>query len=154
MPCANVDQRIPELLDWIAVNPDMISAIRNTYQTEVKNIPPDDRQTQLAELKRQVSELKEEEVTLGRLLIRGRSGDDAYEKLRTELSTSELEGNVVSSLVAWIDRIGLQSTMSEHGIGPEIIDTLIESISGARIRGNFGADFATKGIRRIYEESL
>ena len=71
-----------------------------------------------------------------------------------DLGAGELEGELNTALEDWLKRIGLPSNLSGHGIGADVIDTLVGSISRPRIRDTFGGDFTEGDIRRIYKESL
>ena len=84
IPCKDVDGQVPAWLRGIAVHPDLVPAIRDIYTREIQEISSEDRESKLAELRRQVSLLKEEEARLGRLYITGRITEEAYGKLRSE----------------------------------------------------------------------
>lgn len=79
-----IDQQIPSWLAGVSVNEKTIPEIRKIFQAEIKKITKDDRTESLAHLKRRLSELKEEEARLARLMITGNLTEDAYEKLRHE----------------------------------------------------------------------
>ena len=70
------------------------------------------------------------------------------------LKKEKLAETVVSALESWQKRIGLKTKLSEHDVGPEMIDAFIESVSLTRIRNCFGPDFSMEEIRRIYEECI
>jgi len=79
-----IDRQISNWLTGITVNEDAIPEIRKIYQAEIKKITKDDRTESLIHLKRRLSELKEEEARLARLMITGNLTEDAYEQLRHE----------------------------------------------------------------------
>jgi len=75
------------LADWIAgvvVSPDLIPAICEVYQSQVKRVTRDDQVQTVNQLERKLSELQEEEARLGRLFITGQIGEEAYAQLRLE----------------------------------------------------------------------
>jgi hypothetical protein len=84
IPCGRVDNQILPWLKSIAVDPKLIPAIRGIYETEIKQVSENDKQTRVSELNRQRSQLKEEEAKLGRLFITGKMSEEAYNQLRRE----------------------------------------------------------------------
>ena len=63
----------------------------------------------------------------------------------------ELEEQVMEALDLWLDRIGLVSKLSTHGIKSGEIEQFVQNVSLPRIKNTFGADFSTEDIRKIYE---
>jgi hypothetical protein len=54
------------------------------YQSEINQAAHHDRDTKLDELNRRISQLREEELRLGRLFISSKLTEDAYDRLRLE----------------------------------------------------------------------
>ena len=107
LACEVVDNQIPDWLTRITVKPDLIPAIREAYRTYVKKATQDDREVKLSDLKRRITQLREEEARLGRLLITGKISEDTYDQLRlewkeklrnTEISLAEMERNTLVHL--------------------------------------------------------
>jgi hypothetical protein len=84
IPCKIIDEQIPELAKSIMVDPDKEPEIQQLYQTEIKKVTHDDRDESIANLKGQLSRLKEEESRLGRLVITNKISEEAYDGLRKE----------------------------------------------------------------------
>jgi hypothetical protein len=84
IPCDIVDGQIEGWLNGIAIDPDLLPEIRQIYRADVTQVKQVDRDTKLAQLKREVSRLKEEESRLGRLFITGKISEDTYDRLRSE----------------------------------------------------------------------
>jgi hypothetical protein len=82
--CSRVDDQIPILLGKLVVDPKLLSHVRDIYQEEIVQITEDDRDINLADLKRRVTILKDEETKIARLLILGKISEDAYDQLRIE----------------------------------------------------------------------
>jgi hypothetical protein len=82
--CEVVDAQIPDWLRSIAVATDAAPVIQELYQTEIDQATQDDREVKLADLNRRISQLREEELRLGRLFISGKLTEDAYDRLRVE----------------------------------------------------------------------
>jgi len=81
---ATIDQQIPNWLTGIHINQKAIPEIKAIYQAEINKITNVDRAESLAQLKRRLLELKEEEARLARLMITGNLTEEAYEQLRQE----------------------------------------------------------------------
>jgi hypothetical protein len=94
IPCDVIDKQIPNWLKGISVNPDLIPSIREIYRKEIQKSTNDDKGNKLAELRKQITQLRDEEARLGRLYITGKITETAYEQLRSEwqekLRNSEL----------------------------------------------------------------
>jgi DNA invertase Pin-like site-specific DNA recombinase len=84
IPCSIVDNQIPEWLRAISVDPEVIPALRNIYEAEVKKVSDNNRETKISDLNRQSSQLKDEEARLGRLYITGKMSEETYNQLRRE----------------------------------------------------------------------
>jgi DNA invertase Pin-like site-specific DNA recombinase len=82
--CEVVDKQIPDWLQSIAIASDAVPAIRELYRSEIEQATIEDRDTKLAELNRRISQLREEELRLGRLIISGKLTEEAYDRLRSE----------------------------------------------------------------------
>jgi hypothetical protein len=83
----NTDTIEQQILGWLAgvsVNEKAIPEIRKIYQAEIRKFTKDDRNESLTNLKRRLSELKEEEARLARLMITGHLTEDALKQLRQE----------------------------------------------------------------------
>ena len=66
----------------------------------------------------------------------------------------DLSQALADALVEWIHRIGLPTTLSGHGIGPERINDFMAAISETRIRNVFGPGFCPGDIQGMYRQSL
>jgi len=75
---------MPELLESISVDSDMVPKIRDVYQEQIQKISKGDKADLLEQLKRKQATLKEEEARLGRLVISGKITEDTYDQLRSE----------------------------------------------------------------------
>jgi len=84
IPCDLVDEKIPEWLAGIAINPELIPSIQDIYVRQVKQISENKTENQLSEVKRRHTMLKEEEARLARLLVTGKITEETYDKLRPE----------------------------------------------------------------------
>ena len=84
LPCDVVDSQIPDWLQGISINPELLPKIRETYTTQVQQTTQDNREEKVDDLKRKIVLLREEEARLGRLLVTGRLTEDTYDKLRLE----------------------------------------------------------------------
>jgi DNA invertase Pin-like site-specific DNA recombinase len=84
IPCDVVDVQIHNWLQAIAVDPQLVPAIRELYQSQVNQMAHKDRDAKLANINRRISQLREEELRLGRLFISGKLGEEAYDRLRSE----------------------------------------------------------------------
>jgi hypothetical protein len=84
IPCQIVDDQIPDWLRSIVIDPAKVPFIQKVYQSEIKQVTHDDRDETIAGLKRQLIRLKDEESSLGRLLITNKISEEAYDQLRKE----------------------------------------------------------------------
>lgn len=50
IPCADVDEQIPEWLREIVVDPDLVPKIRQVYQVHLEQVTDDDRQVKMLEI--------------------------------------------------------------------------------------------------------
>jgi hypothetical protein len=100
IPCEVVDQQIPDWLMGVGVKAELIPQIREGYKKQVKQATQEDREVKIGDLKRRISQLREEETRLGRMLITGKLSEVAYDQLRlerqeklrnTELSLADME---------------------------------------------------------------
>lgn len=82
LPCEVVDEQIPSWLGKITIVPELIPSIRQLYQEQVKQVTGDNRESKIAELKRHLSQLRDEEARLGRLLIMNKISEETYDRLR------------------------------------------------------------------------
>jgi hypothetical protein len=64
--------------------PELIPSIRQLYQEQVKQVTGNNRKSKIAELKRQLAQLRDEEARLGRLVIMNKITEDTYDRLRAE----------------------------------------------------------------------
>jgi len=79
-----VDDQIKNWVAGVVVCPDLIPQVREAYRSQLKRVTQDDQVESLKQLKRRLAELQEEETRLGRLVITGQIGEDAYARLRSE----------------------------------------------------------------------
>jgi len=79
-----VDDQIPAWLHGIAVDPQLIPAIRNIYKSDIQKTTAEDQGRQIIELRKRLSMLKDEEARLGRLYITDKISDVAYKQLHSE----------------------------------------------------------------------
>ena len=84
LPVEVVDEQIPNWINGVAVNPENIPAIRDKYQSQIKQFTYEDKAEILQQLHHKLASLKEEEARLGRLLISGKISENAYDQLRIE----------------------------------------------------------------------
>jgi site-specific DNA recombinase len=79
-----IESQISSWLGGVTIPEEIVPGLRETYQAEIKKMSKDDRENSLSQLKRKLSELKEEESRLARLMITGNLTEDAYGQLRIE----------------------------------------------------------------------
>ncbi|MBL6983787.1 MAG: recombinase family protein [Anaerolineales bacterium] len=79
-----VDTHIPDWLNGITIDPEIIPEIRKIYQNEIRKVTSDNKEETIEQLKRKLLLLNEEETNLGRLLITSKISEKAYNKLRAE----------------------------------------------------------------------
>lgn len=79
-----IDQQIPAWLAGISIDLDLLPHLRETYQTEIRQATKEDHEQTLAQLKRRMSELLEEETRIARLMITRSISNAAYKQLRDE----------------------------------------------------------------------
>ena len=84
LPCDVVDEQIPSWLGKITIIPELIPSIRQLYQEQVKQVTGDNRDSKIAELKRQLAQLRDEEARLARLVIMNKITEETYDRLRAE----------------------------------------------------------------------
>ena len=83
--CSLIDEQITQWLQGISVNQELIPSIQEVYKTEIKQATTKkDKGERLIELRKQTTEMKEEEKRLGRLYITGKITEQAYEQLHSE----------------------------------------------------------------------
>ena len=83
--CPTIDSQIPQWLQGIAVNQELIPSIREVYKSEIEQATTrKDKGERLIELRKQSTEMKEEEARLVRLYITGKVTEEAYEQLHLE----------------------------------------------------------------------
>ena len=84
IPCNVIEEQIPGWLAGISVNPELIPTIKEIYRTEIQSQSTEGKGNILSDLRKQTTELKEEEARLGRLYITGKITEKAYEQLHSE----------------------------------------------------------------------
>ncbi len=84
IPCEIVDCQIEDWLDRVTVDQDVMPGIRQVYQSQIAKVTETDRSSKSTELRRRMSQLKDEESKLGRLYIGGKITEDSYDQLRLE----------------------------------------------------------------------
>jgi hypothetical protein len=80
----DIDEQIPDWLTGITISNDLVPVIQKIYRQEIKKLTQDDREESIVQLKKKLTELREEEALLARLAITGNLTQDAYEYLRQE----------------------------------------------------------------------
>ena len=96
IPCKEIDEKIEELLAGITIEPELVPEIREAYRSEIKKSASEEREMRLAELNRQLSQLREEEARLGRLLITNMISEETYFQLRKEWQ--DKQRNITSNI--------------------------------------------------------
>lgn len=96
IPCQEVDEQIVNLVAGITVKSELMPEIRNAYRSEIQSSASEEREMRLAELNRQLSQLREEEARLGRLLITNMISEETYSKLRKEWQ--EKQRNITANI--------------------------------------------------------
>jgi len=84
IPTNVIHSQMPELLESISIDSDLVPKIREVYQAKVQKMSKGDKADLLEQLKRKQATLKEEEARLGRLVISGKITEDTYDQLRSE----------------------------------------------------------------------
>lgn len=84
LPCEQIDSQMPDWLQGIAINPIILPAIRESYESQIANFNGEERAQKREDLKRRVSQLREGEVRLGRLLMSDEISEESYSQLRKE----------------------------------------------------------------------
>ena len=82
--CNLIDQQILQWLQGVAVDPELIPSICEIYKTEIQQATTNDKGERLTELRKQFTQMKEEEARLGRLYITSKITEGAYEQLHSE----------------------------------------------------------------------
>ena len=73
---------MPAWLQRVSVSHDAVKGIHDLYRSQVKQATENDGEAKLAEIRRRLSQLKEEEACLARSLVTGKLGEDTYDRLR------------------------------------------------------------------------
>ena len=85
IPCPVIDSQISQWLQGISVNQELIPSIQDVYKSEIQQATTKkDSGKRLIELRKQSTEMKDEEKRLGRLYITGKITEEAYEQLHAE----------------------------------------------------------------------
>jgi hypothetical protein len=84
IPTSKINKKIPGWLAGIAVNPELIPALREIYKNQMKRITQDDKEGMLLQVKQKLASPNEEEARLGRLYISGKISEQTYDQLRIE----------------------------------------------------------------------
>ncbi len=82
IPCSQIDQQIAGWLCGVRVNPALAPDIRRVYLEQIAEIRQTDREEKVGRLQQKIRGLRDEELRLGRLLLTGKIGEEAYDKLR------------------------------------------------------------------------
>jgi len=83
--CPVIDNQIPQWLQGISVDQELIPSIQEVYKSEIEQATTKkDKGERLIELRKQSTEMKDEEKRLGRLYITGKITEEAYEQLHSE----------------------------------------------------------------------
>jgi hypothetical protein len=85
LPTDQVDASLEDLLDAIAVDPDLLPALREHYERDVARAIEDDFDQRVTTLKRRLSELRETEKQYARLFALKKLTLPAYEDLVAEV---------------------------------------------------------------------
>jgi len=100
IPCEIIEKQLPEWLERISVAPEHIPSIKDIYRNEIQKNTTVDKGEKIIDLRKQSTQLKEEEAQLGRLFITGKITETAFEQLHSEwqeklqnnkLATAEME---------------------------------------------------------------
>jgi alcohol dehydrogenase class IV len=70
------------------------------------------------------------------------------------MDVPELEDRLVATLVDWLQRVGLPTTMAGQSITADKIPQFMAAISRTRLARVFGPDFDDADVREAYQESL
>lgn len=84
LPCEVVEDQIPSWLRGIAIDLKLLPAIRRIYEAEIQQAACHEKKIDLSDLRKQLTQLKEEEARLGRLFVSGKISETAYEQLHAE----------------------------------------------------------------------
>ncbi len=84
IPSEPIEQQIPTWLRNITVNTELLVPIREQYQAQLNQVATVNREDKLAALGRRLSQLREEEAHLARLLITGKISEETFERLQGE----------------------------------------------------------------------
>jgi hypothetical protein len=84
IPSEPIEEQIPTWLRNITVNTELLVPIRELYQTQLNQVAAVNREDKLAALERRLSQLREEEAHLARLLITGKISEETFERLQGE----------------------------------------------------------------------
>ena len=84
IPCNVIEEQIPEWLQGIIVNSDLVPTIQKMYRTQVQQVTDGDREEKSGEINQRLAKLREEEAHLGRLLITGKISEESFDRLRVE----------------------------------------------------------------------
>lgn len=82
--CETIEEQIPDWLRNVAVDPELIPAIREVYREQIEQTTAADRTARLAKLQHNIAQLRQEEARLGRLFMVGKITEDTYDQLRAE----------------------------------------------------------------------
>jgi DNA invertase Pin-like site-specific DNA recombinase len=79
-----VETEIPGWLQHISISPHKLPQIRRVYHQHIDQLTSPSRGRRLEELEKRIQALEAQEADLGRLLITGKIGEEAYDLLRRE----------------------------------------------------------------------
>jgi len=91
---------------------------------------------------------------LGRKPFRARAFGEVFGLDTKHLNGPDLEKRVLEAMASWLDRIGMITSLGGHGIGSDMIDSYLQSVSVLRIKNSIDPKFTTADMRKIYEECL
>ncbi len=84
IPCEVIDSQVEPWLLGVRVDPDLLPEIREVYRSQVAKVTEKDLSAKATELRRRMSQLREEEAKLARLYISGKMTEESYDQVRAE----------------------------------------------------------------------
>jgi DNA invertase Pin-like site-specific DNA recombinase len=82
--CDQIDRQIDAWLESMTVNPAFVPGIQKIYMEQISQVQQSDHEEKVARLQQKIRGLRDEELRLGRLLLKGKIAEETYDKLRHE----------------------------------------------------------------------
>ena len=82
--CKVVDDQVPGWVNWVMIDPDLVPSIRDKYKSEIKNRTQNDKENEIAKLKKRLDSLENEDGRLARIFMSGKINEKVYDQLRDE----------------------------------------------------------------------